>query len=110
MHLLSSSPNSLFLNLPPSYKGGHSCQNSLNGHSFMQPLIRYSVRAVVVPIGTEGRLIEREACASSRDISLKPFCMAPPPVEIADLPGDYRLSSTKSLKKSLWGKSIGYLE
>jgi hypothetical protein len=76
----------------------------------MQPLIQYTVRAEISQKDTDGRFLEGDKCRACREIMLKPLGFATPPLEISDLPGDYRLSSTKTLKKSLWGKSIGNLE
>jgi hypothetical protein len=100
----------MFLNLPPSYKGGLACHYQANGHSFMQPFIGYTIQVVVMLKDANGQLVTKGKCSSSRDILLKPFNLAAPPLEISDLRGDYRLSSTMALKKSLWNKSIGCLE
>lgn len=76
----------------------------------MQPLIKYSIRAVVSPQTSSDRRVKSKSCSVTRDILLMPFCAKAPPVAVEDSPGEYRLQATTVLKQHLWSKSMGQLE
>jgi hypothetical protein len=105
--LISSHPIEQFSNLPPSLNGGRLFQNGLIGSVFMQPLIKYSIRVVVGPKISNGHGIDSKPCSVTREVFIVPFCTKAPPVAVEDLPGEYRLLATKTLKQHLWSKGMG---
>jgi hypothetical protein len=76
----------------------------------MQPLIKYSIRVVVGPKISNGHGIDSKPCSVTREVFIVPFCTKAPPVAVEDLPGEYRLLATKTLKQHLWSKGMGQLE
>lgn len=96
-----------YLSLPPSLEMGATYVNAIDGLAYMQPLIKYSIEASVLP--TESRRHCTAARIASRGINIMPIEYASPPL-CTGITGKFPLRSTKILRQHLWSKSLGELE
>jgi len=106
---LPPGPCEHFCDLPPSFQHGATYQAPGDSHIFMQPLISYSLNAVILFPPRPGRP-HIESRITRRNISITPLSRLAPPLEIGHLQQKYSLFSAQAIKAHYWTRSLGVLE
>jgi hypothetical protein len=95
------------LQLPPSIELGSVMVDNETRNRFAQPSISYAVRALITFVGRDDdATIPVEA---SVPIILMSHTKEFPPTDTVDFPAEFKLQESKSIKWSLFGRSLGNL-
>lgn len=92
------------MSLPPSARLGRPFSARNPDKTFMQPLIKYTMQACLITVSSNPTRIS-EYCAE-REIEMRPYREALPPLDLSDYPGDFRpvASACLTTKKGRGGE------
>jgi hypothetical protein len=96
-----------FLKLCPSAKLGSTFLGPTTRKTYKQPITTYMIR--IIRVQTEIVMASPIRCYDEREIIIKPYTIAAPPLQIEHFPREYKLCTTKALKQHMWNGSFAHL-